>query len=138
MSFSFDIVKIITTKNTMRISPSIKLNPTQPPNESSLIFQTYASALCHHEAFAAMSGAVAQPSAINKTFVNTSGGTLNVDGFADLNASGFGGNTDGSGGVAGDGIGGTARFLGLGGTANFDSDLIVSVFASPGTPSSKI
>jgi filamentous hemagglutinin family protein len=58
-------------------------------------------------------------------FVNTSGGTLNVDGFADLNASGFGGNTDGSGGVAGDGIGGTARFLGLGGTANFDSDLIV-------------
>ena len=58
-------------------------------------------------------------------FIGVSGGTLNVDGFAEFSANGFGGTTEGSDGTAGDGLGGTARYIGLGGTANFDSDLIV-------------
>lgn len=65
-------------------------------------------------------------------FVGASGGILNVDGFAQFDANGTGGNTEGSSGLAGDGLGGTARFLGLGGIASFDGDLIVRATGNGG------
>ena len=54
-------------------------------------------------------------------FVAATGGTLTVAGFAAFDASGFGGEVQGTGGTGGNGLAGTARFLGLGGTATFGS-----------------